>query len=178
MKFQSFEKRDRRILATALLLLLLSTTLLWQDAWIYDLVQTGNLTLEEIGEVKILENDVRRRHEEALSWFPLRNENGVFQGDSIFTGDQSTVVIKTKTGEEISIAPNSLVVITQGQGSITLDIGFGSVQGKIGEGKKLLITSKDQVTELSGTQGVVKVDAGEGNKLLLNVLSGQVNVIF
>src|SRR5687767_8022521 len=100
MKFQSFEKTERRVLTVAFILLLLSSALLWQDEWIYRVIQKRKIDVEQIGSVKILKNDVRRRHEVALSWLPLRNENQIYQGDSIFTGDGSTVIIRTTEGEE------------------------------------------------------------------------------
>jgi len=176
MNFQNFEKTDRRILGTAILLLFLSLMLLWQDNWIYRLAQSKRVNLEEIGKVHISNNDVRRRHEIALSWLPLRKSNEVFQGDSIFTGDNSTATITTKSGEEISIAANSLVVINQRTDSISLNIGFGSVEGRVEKGKKFIISSNNNITELDGDNARIKVDAGEGNKLVLNVIAGEIRV--
>ena len=113
MNVQSFEKTDRKILGIALVVLLLSTLLLWQDAWIYRIIQSRHFKAEKIGEVTVLKNDVRRRFEVALSWLPLSNKNDVYQGDSVFTGDNSNVEITTISGEVITIAANSLVVINR-----------------------------------------------------------------
>jgi hypothetical protein len=176
MKFNMFKKTDQRILLVAAILFLTSSGLLWQDTWIYRLVQIRDADLEQIGDVTSAKNDVRRRFEIALSWLPLTKNVEVYQGDSIFTGSDSTVVIKTKTGEEITIAPNSLVVITQHKDSVAVNIGFGSVEGRVDKGKKLLISSNNSLTELNGDNARVKIDAGEGNKLLLNVIAGEVNV--
>ncbi|MCB0351809.1 MAG: hypothetical protein KDD38_11540, partial [Bdellovibrionales bacterium] len=176
MNVQSFEKTDRKILGIALVVLLLSTLLLWQDAWIYRIIQSRHFKAEKIGEVTVLKNDVRRRFEVALSWLPLSNKNDVYQGDSVFTGDNSNVEITTISGEVITIAANSLVVINRKKDSISLDIGFGSVEGQVGNGKKLFITSNNNLAELSGNNGSVKIDAGDGSQLLLNVLAGEVRV--
>lgn len=176
MNFQRFEKIDKRIISTATVTLLLSLLLFWQDAWIYRLVQRQHGELEQIGEVTVIENDVRRRFEVALSWLPLSKRNEVYQGDSIFTGKNSTVVIETKSGERITIAPNSLVVINKKQDSLSIDIGFGSVQGKVDKGKKLFVTSNNNLAELDGDNATVKIDAGEGNNLVLNVIAGEVKV--
>lgn len=176
MNFRSFEKTDRRILSIAIILLVLSTLLLWQDGWIYRVVQTKHFNAEKIGEVASLENDVRRRFEVALSWLPLRSKTDIYQGDSIFTGNKSTVIIETVSGEKISISPNSLVVINRKKDSISLDIGFGSVESRVQNGKKLFITSNNNLTEIAGSNAAIKVDAGDGSKLLLNVLAGEVRV--
>ena len=176
MNLKSFEKTDQKILGVSLLLLLLSSYLLWQDGWIYNLVQKKNSDLQEIGRISFSKNDVRRRYEVALSWLPIKEKNNIYQGDSIFTGEDSSATIETQKGEKIFISPNSLVVINQKTDSISLDIGFGSVQGQIENGKKLLITSNNNITELIGDNATIKVDAGEGNKLVLNVLSGQVKI--
>lgn len=176
MNIKSFEKTDRKILTIAASLFLMSSLLLWQNDWIYRVVQVQKGNLEQIGEVRMSNNDVRRRFEVAMAWLPLKGNNKVYQGDSIFTGDNSTAVIITKNGEEISIAPNSLVVITQKKDSLSLNIGFGSVKGKVEKGKKFFVASNDKLTEFAGDNAVVNIDAGEGNKLLLNVISGQVNL--
>lgn len=176
MNFQKFEKIDRKILSSAVSLLVLSLFLLWQDAWIYTLVQSIPPDQEQIGEVKIMQNDVRRRFEVALSWLPISQQTEIYQGDSIFTGNNSNVVIETKSGEQITIAPNSLVVINKRKGSISLNISFGSIQSKIDKGKTLLITSNNTMTELSGNNTAIKIDAGEGSNLAFNVLSGEAKI--
>lgn len=176
MWFKSLEKTDKRILSASLALLLFSFTLIFNDSWVYNLTSTGYSELEKIGEVINLKNDVRRRHEVAFTWLPLAQQNQVYQGDSIFTGNSSGVLIKTTTGEEISIAANSLVVVKNRKDSVSIDIGFGSVEGKVQSGKTLRITSNNNLTELDGSNAVVKVDAGDGSKLVLNVIAGEIKV--
>ncbi len=176
MIFKRYEKTDRKILATALVLLLLSLFMIVNDGWVYRLTGADVGALEQIGEVKTVKNDVRQRHQIAFTWSPLQVENTVYQGDSIFTGNESGVVIRTKAGQEITVAPNSLVIVKTKADQISIDIGFGSVEGKVEKGQTLRITSNNSVTELQGNGATVKVDAGDGKKLLLNVLAGEVNV--
>ncbi len=176
MNFKMFKKTDRRIISTSVLLFLISISLLWQDAWIYRLVQTREINLEQIGDVVKTKNDVRRRFEVALSWLPIQNKSPIYQGDSIFTGPDSSVSIKTLTGEILTIKPNSFVVINQQRGSLNLNIGFGSIEGQFAKNKKFLISSNNNSTELNSDGGRVNIDAGGGSKLLLNVLAGEVKV--
>lgn len=176
MIFSRYQKTDRRILITALVLLLLSFFMIMNDDWVYKLTGTDTSDLEKIGDVQTVRNDVRRRHQIAFTWSPVASENQVYQGDSIFTGNDSGIVIKTVAGQEITVAPNSLVVLKTKADQISIDIGFGSVEGKVDKGQTLRITSNNSVTELQGDGARVKVDAGDGKKLVLNVIAGEVRV--
>lgn len=178
MFIDKLDQRDRKIFTGAVVLFLLFSSLTIWDGWIYKLTQKDLGDLQQIGSVTTSENDVRRRYKVAFSWAPLKVENAVYQGDSIFTGDNSEAIVKTEFGEEIIIAANSLVVINSKKDSISIDIGFGSIEGKVGKGKKLLISSNNQLTELDGSNATIKIDAGDGEngKLLLNVLEGEVEV--
>jgi hypothetical protein len=176
ISFKKFDSLDRRILTGAAALVILSTLLNWADGWIFSAVSTNRTDAKTIGQITKSDNDVRRRREIDFSWIPLANKQAVYEGDSIFTGDKSGATIKTESGSEINIAPNSLVVVSLKSNSISLDIGFGSVESRIEKGKTLLISLNNTVTEVTGDGAVVKVDAGEGNKILLNVISGKVNL--
>ena len=176
MFIDKFDKRDRQIFTGAVIMLLLSISLSIFDDWVYTLTQRDLGDLQQIGSVTVSKNDVRRRYKVAFSWAPLKKSNEVYQGDSIFTGDNSEAIIETETGEQIVIAANSLVVINARKDSLSIDIGFGSIEGKVGKGKKLLISSNNQLTELEGSNATVKIDAGDGDNLLLNVIEGEVEV--
>lgn len=176
MNFKSFEKTDRKILFASCMLLLTACLLIWQDGWIYRLVQVQRDDLVKIGSVSEIDRDVRRRLQVALSWIPLSKKNDIYQGDSIFTGASSTVTIETEAGEKISIAPNSLVVISKQKNGLNINIGFGSIEGNVSGNSSLVISSNNTITELSGQNGAVKIDAGEGNKMIVSVVSGEVTV--
>jgi hypothetical protein len=177
MKFlRRFDQRDRQIFTVATILLLLSLGLTLFDDWVYRFTDTGAGDLQSIGKVRMTKLDVRRRFKVAFSWSPLKNDTAIFQGDSIFTGENSEAVITTDNGEEITIAPNSLVVINSKKDSLAIDIGFGSVEGKVGKGGKLVVASNNNITELAGDNATIKIDAGAGDRIVLNVLEGQVKV--
>lgn len=176
MIFNNFEKRDRQIFTVALILLVVSLGFTVFDDWVYRLTAKDIGTLESIGSVQMAKQDVRRRYKVDFGWNPLRTENKVYQGDSIFTGPDSSAIIKTLKGEEISIAPNSLVVINSKKDSLSIDIGFGSFEGRVAKGTKLLISSNNKITELDGNNAKIKIDAGGGDKIILNILDGQVKV--
>jgi hypothetical protein len=176
MFWYRFSKFDRGLLIGAAVLMLLSTALIIEDRWLFKLLSTSSENLEKIGVTKTAVNDVRRRHGTAFSWLPLEEKSEVYQGDSIYTGEKSEAVILTERGEQIQISPNSLVVINSKTDSIRLDIDYGSVLGQVGKDKKLLIASGGDVTEFKGDDAVVKVDVGNDQNLVVNVLEGQVEV--
>lgn len=176
MLFKDFEKTDRWIVASSAVVFVFSLLLILDDSWLIALHSQDTADLTPIGKVAESENDVRRRYKIAFSWLPLSKRDQVFQGDSIFTGDDSTAVIRTERGEEISIAANSLVVISAKENSLLLNIDYGSVRGRVDKDKKLLIASEDGITEFSGDQALVNVDVTQGKSLVVNVLEGQVQL--
>ncbi len=176
MFWYRFTNFDRFLLIGAAIVMLLSTFLILDDRWLFKVLSTSSDSLEKIGMTKTAVSDVRRRHSTAFSWMPLDEKDDVFQGDSIYTGDKSEAVIITDRGEQLSISPNSLVVINAKSDSIRLDIDFGSVLGKISKDQKLLIAAGGDVTEFEGDDAIVKVDVGADQNLVVNVLEGQVEV--
>ncbi|OFZ10816.1 MAG: hypothetical protein A2Z20_01305 [Bdellovibrionales bacterium RBG_16_40_8] len=180
MNLKNFKKRDRRTLSAAFAALMLSAGLLTFDGWIYNFFEkNGAANADKIGKITLLKNDVRYRHETDLTWAPAYNnkKKDVYQGDSIFTGRDSSAVIETTSGEKLSITPNSLVIISEKHDSITLKIFSGSVEAVVSSNKKLLISSNDHVTEISGKGAAVKIDVGIGKKIVLNVLSKEAHVV-
>lgn len=171
-----FNNKDRKIFTIAGIVFLLMMSLTLTEDWISYFGPSVEKDLEPIGSVTNSQNDVRRRYKIDFSWASLKNESTVYQGDTIFTGDKSSTVIKTATGEEIIVAPNSLVVINTSKDSISIDIGFGSIEGNLPTGKKIVISSNNKITELAGDNAKIRVDAGGGDSLVLDVLQGQVQV--
>lgn len=176
MFFRDFEKLDRTILLVAIVMLFTSLGLILDEDILFSVGKRENANLEKIGSTKISENDVRRRFKTNFSWANLKQDNEVYQGDSIFTGDASQAVIVTNNNEEIIISSNSLVVINTRKDSILLNMEYGSVQGKIGKDSKLLIASDNKITELTGSDATLKLDMQKGKRLIVNVLAGEVKL--
>lgn len=169
-------KLERLFLSLAAITLLFSSALLLDDRWLFKLLSGNESSLVKIGSVRTATNDVRRRHATTFSWAPLDVASEVFQGDSIFTGENSEALITTDRGEQISISPNSLVVINANTDAIRLDIDYGSVLGQVGKDKKLLIGSGGDVTEFKGEDALVKVNVSQDKNLVVKVIEGQVEV--
>jgi hypothetical protein len=174
--WRKFSRFDRGLVSFAAAILFLSSLLLVDDRWLSQWLSSGTVDQEAIGRIKTAVNDVRRRHGSAFSWLPLRQGSEIYQGDSIFTGDQSEALIITERGEQISISQKSLVVINTKTDSIRLDIDYGSVLGQVGRDQKLVISSGGDVTEFQGENALVKVDVGRDRNLVVDVLEGQVEI--
>lgn len=171
----NFEKTDRNILLVAICCLVISSGLLLDDSWLFQLGNDSD-QLEHIGDIEVSEKDVRRRHKTNFTWTPIKVGSNVYQGDSIYTGKDSIAKIITQKGEEIRVAANSLVVINSKADGINLDISFGSVKGRVDKGKKLTISNNNTITELTGSNALIEVDAGSGENVVVNVIEGEVNL--
>ena len=169
MYFKDFERSDKKILFWATALFLLSSlSFSTYDTHIAEWLQPVNKNRKQIGTVTYIKKDVRRRTSDVFSWGTLSDERPIYEGDTVFTGDASEVVITTENGEKITVAENSLVVLKSGKDSITIDIGFGSVTGEAIAGRKIIVSSDNQLSEINADDAKVKVDAGAGGKLLVN----------
>ena len=108
-----------------------NTSLLFQLAGI---TAGKNTTL---GEIKTIENDVRRRMGRSIIWQPMSQSESLFEGDALFTGQDSSAQITLDDGGELNISPNSMIFLTTENGEISLDLQIGSIQAKIAKGKTL-----------------------------------------
>ena len=176
MLLRDFRKTDYTILGIAVLSLLLSSTLLVNEDWIYSEQKKQIESLEKIGTVKIAEKDVRRRVETGFSWSPVRVSEHIYQGDSIFTGKNSQAVIVTQSGDTMYISANSLVVVNSRQNELLLDINYGAIEGKLAKGQKLIVKSEDGTTEITSDEADVMLKVEKGKGLVVDVIKGKVEL--
>lgn len=108
--FHNFNKTDRRIIGIASFLVLLALYFLYDDTLLTSFDNDSNQPV--LGELSILENDVRYKFSKRFAWKTARSQEAVRLGDSIFTGKSSKAKIDFKDGRSLEIQPNSLVVIT------------------------------------------------------------------
>lgn len=174
--FKSFNASDRKIFTSAAIIFLLAMGMTLSDEWLVYFSADATKDLQAVGSVESRQNDVRRRFKVEFGWSNLSQKSTVYQGDTIFTGNNSSTTIRTAKGDEITVAPNSLVVINTKGENISIEIEFGSIEGQIKSNDKIFISSQNTITELNGKNSKVRIDAGEGNSLLLDVLDGEVNI--
>lgn len=154
MEKQNTSNKKKLSIIVALLFLLISGFLLSTDG-----LFSWNNTVEKnaIGKLYEPSKDVRRKLDSGYSWSKAKNDESLLEGDSIFTGAESTAQVKLINGHEIKVSPNSLVKISLKDNRLTLDIPYGDIhfENSAGEvvindcGKQLLIAAGDNSAVIS-----------------------------
>jgi hypothetical protein len=83
---------------------------------------------ETIGSFEQLQKDVRKKNVSNYFWDDLKPKDLLIEGDSIFTGAESSVTVKLSNGQIITLAPNSLIKFSFKGKKMVLDIPYGDVQ--------------------------------------------------
>lgn len=146
-----FNKTDRRILSIALMTLLLMLYLLYDDSL---LLPSEDSSAPSVAQVSNLSNDVRRKVSSQFLWRTARDNENVRQGDSIFTGQGSKVVLKFKDGRQLVIEENSMIVLNTVGGQLMLDLQFGRFSGDLGKDIKVTVQGKEVAAS-----GAVEIDS-------------------
>mgnify|MGYP000374426447 CR=1 FL=1 len=107
-----YSKFDKQIMSVALLVFLVSAYLISNPSLI-DSFLDKKIKGHEIAIVLHSTNDVRRRHKKSFQWLSLDKKKAIIDGDSVFTGSDSTSEIKLHSGSRIRLSENSLVVLTE-----------------------------------------------------------------
>lgn len=125
------------------------------------------------------EKYVTRKFSNSLSFNEINKGEKLFNGDQIFTGENSRAkIVFFKSKNVLNIPPRGLVKIEEGKSGINIEIQKGLAE---------FIIQKDQTLNIiKGTETVVLTSTAAGNgtgkvyynnnKLILQVESGQVNV--
>ena len=141
-----------------------------------------------IAEVKTYSNIVKKKPVESVSWESVNSQNKLFQGDQVFTHDDSFAEIVYKDSTSLNLLPNTLLKIEESADGVNVDLkkGFLSlnftkdakkkINLRIGK-KKLAISSKNATFQISSiknksqitlVKGKAKIDAGKASKFLKN----------
>lgn len=97
-----------------------------RDDTLFKLSQAN--TFSTIGGFEVIEKDVRRKNIANYFWGDVKINDDLSEGDSIFTGAESTVTVKLLSGQLISISPNSLIKFSVKNNKLLLEIPYGDVQ--------------------------------------------------
>ncbi len=153
-----------------------SCTLIFDDALLAKLLFRNEIIqTSKIGTVTKSRSDVRRRVVQNLAWLPLADKTSVFEGDSIFTGQQSEAEISLEAGGKVFISANSMVVLSLSSGETNLDVQYGSIIGQLTEKNSLKVKLNGQVAELSGKNAKIEIHS-DGDDTELAVLDGELEV--
>lgn len=162
MFLKQFNRTDRTILAVAIFFLLVSGLLLFDDSLLN--FNDKQNSADRIGDVSDSARDVRKKLAGQLFWQPAHDNESVHEGDSVFTGANSSVTVNLDDGSSLTIEPNSLITFRRADGQMELDLKQGRVKTQfVGDSKiKLhMPCSKDSQDglEVSGAGSSVVVDS-------------------
>ena len=166
---------DALILVIASFMLVISLVLFFADGYFFGNDSYANLI--PVGKFDLAKNDVRRRVDSGLTWNNVSSPEIVYEGDSVFTGDDSEASVALSNGALIKIDPKSLVVIRTRGNNTEIDLQYGSLQGKVGGAQGLILTQNGKSEELSSQGAEVRiVRAQRSQETKVQVVKGEVKV--
>jgi hypothetical protein len=139
-------KGDAILIGISILGILILSFLLYDDSIIF----RNNLKSKAkvLGKITTGNSDVRRKYMDNFAWLPIEDLAEVFLGDSIFTGDNSKALINLIGGANISIEPQSLIVLSMNEENLILDLQFGSMDAE-------LLSEKSNINLKMGDEEVI-----------------------
>lgn len=165
---------DGAIIAVALCVFITAVTLLLTDD---DAVIKNGNEFVAVGRFSTSKNDVRRRVESGFSWGNISKTDVVYEGDSIFTGEDSAASVELEKGSKLNVEPNSLVVIRTRGSAVQFDLQYGSLFGKVAEGQTLVIMNNGEAQEITGQDAEIQViSQGPNKETKVQVLKGEINL--
>ncbi|MFN8790880.1 MAG: hypothetical protein ACK5Y2_05420 [Bdellovibrionales bacterium] len=141
---------EKRLLTFCAFVILLFSYFLYDDSLF---VPDRETDTEPIAELIDKRQDVRLKFSENFSWTPIRVDQKLHPYDSLFTGDNSTAVLKLQDGSTLRIDGQSLIVLSMYEGKLVLDLKSGSLSGDLGPDSKLLLKTRDGFQNLTGRDG-------------------------
>lgn len=129
-----------------------------------------------LGYVKPLGSDVRVKAESEQNWNTVRRDANVFRNDRVYTGQASAAKVNLKAGQQITVEPNSLVVIDDKGEKSLIDLNMGSFIGELKKGARLLVRVKGQPTEVNSDGATLRLQANDDKSLRIVVLNGSAKV--
>lgn len=170
----SFGLFDKLLIGTSFAILAASIFLLFEDGILVRKSETANLT--PVGKFSKSSNDVRRKVNNGLIWNSISKQDRVFEGDSIFTGDNSEAQVDLDNGGTVVIDAKSLVVVKTNDGGLQVDLQYGGLTGKIESDKPLVILNNGKRNEIVSKNAELRISKAEKGDTQIEVLSGEIQV--
>ncbi|MGE0528318.1 MAG: hypothetical protein AB7G93_23410 [Bdellovibrionales bacterium] len=167
-------RTDRILVAVALAILLMATGLFYFDDWMW-----GNRRLrgESIGIVSKRSGDVRLKFEGDLKWQKASSGQDLVYNDAVYVGANSEAqLVVGKT--QMTVTESTLVILRRDQNVNFLNLNYGTLFGRVGEGEKIVVdTGSGKPIELTTTKQAAITLRKVGNRTELDVTSGEADVV-
>lgn len=130
-----------------------------------------------IAKVITFSNIVKKKPAQSVSWANISKANELYQGDQVFTHNDSFAEIVYKNSTSLNLLPNTLLKIEENSDGFNVDLkkGFLSLNFKNGKSKRVNLKIGNKNLVLSGKSALLQIDS---NKMGSNitVLQGKANV--
>ena len=165
------------LLASGLIFSLSSGIMLWNERYLTEFLIVNAYGAKEIGSVRTMTNDARRRISSELTWMPIGSDQKLFERDSIFTGNDSTVLLEAFSSDLIEIQQNTLIVISRSQDSLVLDLQIGSIKivPSNKSNTKIRLLDLGKIIELGQFKSSKSFEVIRDKNLPLKVIDAQLN---
>lgn len=180
MKFQKFEKffkEDSITIYVCVIGLLIGFYALHTDFSFFNIggrSASGNA----IGVVSTVESDVRLRGTKNIFWENARSSDSIVQGDSLFVGPDSSIVVNFEDGTSITIGANSLIKFKTEGDKVKLNLQYGSIKSQ-NLPAKLVLDDCGKSLDIQSAKGDTDLEIGktsECGKIQVKTKKGEVKV--
>ncbi len=152
------------------MLILFSVYFLFQD-FTKESQNTGT-NKTPIASVKTITGDVKRKPQERMFWFGLKQKENIFDNDHIRAAD-GLASISFPDGSVIEVGRNSLIVIEKAKDKISIDFIKGSLFAK---SENSDIVFKSGGMNIDAKNSKIELTSNSKGETSLNVLEGAVNL--
>ena len=172
--FKNLSRLDQILIVLSVIGMTALSYLLYDDSFLFRFSSQGTQIV--VGQMNLIKNDVRRKASEDFIWITTRRDQDVFRGDSIFTGEESSTLIRLKNGSELLVAENSLIVLEMVGDEFILDLKFGQLESTINNGN-LKLKENDQKIQVNSTKSKINIRRNKVGKMDFKLLSGQAELL-
>ncbi|MDZ4085041.1 MAG: hypothetical protein U1E10_19015 [Bdellovibrionales bacterium] len=127
-----------------------------------------------VAKVLTINGDARYQPAEEQSWYKAKVENEMYSGDAIYSGASTDVGVEMKSGGQIALGEETLVIFDSIDGVTIPDLARGNVRLRILGDMKISISGDvSQFSAGAGGESEVLISIDEGSKGKIQVLSGR-----
>lgn len=138
-----------------------------------------------LAQVSSVDDEVLRRPSTRLLWLPVNTGDNLYTGETIRTSSRGELHIQLTQGGSIRLEPDSLIVLQENRGQISLDLMEGSLfvdakqtdtaaSGQAATTPSLVLNSKSGRVDLTGATAALSKTSGD--RVDLQVLEGSAKV--
>lgn len=127
-----------------------------------------------VAKVMTINGDARYQPAEEQSWYKAKVENEMYSGDAIYSGASTDVGVEMKSGGQLALGEETLVIFDSIDGVTIPDLARGNVRLRILGDMKISISGDvSQFSAGAGGESEVLISIDESSKGKIQVLSGR-----